>query len=62
MSPARFESVVPTSEWPQTYAVDRAATVIALIYWTKIFICKVKQNAFSCKQESWSKGNFEETK
>ena len=41
--PARFEPVVPKSEWSQTYAVDRAATVIVLIYWTKIFNCKVKK-------------------
>jgi hypothetical protein len=28
MSPAVFELAIPASEWPQTYAIDRAATGI----------------------------------
>ena len=28
ISPAGFETAIPASEWPVTYALDRAATVI----------------------------------
>jgi len=30
ITPAGFEPATPTSEWPQTYALDRAGTVIAV--------------------------------
>ena len=30
MPPARFEPTISASEWPQTYALDRAATVTGI--------------------------------
>jgi hypothetical protein len=31
MPPVEFESAIPSSEWPQTYSLDRAATGIGYI-------------------------------
>jgi len=34
MPPARFDPAIPASEWPQTHALDRAATrICSNVYW-----------------------------
>ena len=38
MPPAGFESKIPASEWPQTHALDRAATGIGQVLFT-VFNC-----------------------
>jgi hypothetical protein len=35
MPPVGFEPTIPAGAWPQTYALDRAATGIGLLYVTQ---------------------------
>jgi hypothetical protein len=46
MPPAGFEPAVPASEWPQTYALDRATAEIGIDLLTKIKLYQFHDSRF----------------
>jgi len=64
MLPTEFEPAIPTSERPQTHALDRAATeffwILPTFYWGWVLklVAGIQVWATSCKQYRWNYISF----